>query len=228
MEQRDNATDIRLGERVIKARFAVTDASDVAGGPVELAFSAELVEGAACQLIAAGDRMTNRPAGFSFAATFAGHVLSDPYADLPDMGGPEGILELQTDRPVHQRLVLNEFVRLEDVRALLAPGATGLLAIECARHLSLVAAGEDAPFDSAAVTVPLALQLRRDDNALDALVRRLLAQVLDGPRDQRERPLSLLLSLRADMAVDRWRTLVSHPDPLVAQRARQSLGASGP
>jgi hypothetical protein len=69
--------------------------------------------------------------------------------------------------------------------------------------------------------------LRRDDAELVALVEELLAAVQDGPRAQRERPLARLLSLRTPIAVTRWRTLRDHPDPLVAERVRQTLSTSG-
>jgi hypothetical protein len=76
------------------------------------------------------------------------------------------------------------------------------------------------------VEVQLAIELRRNDSQLAALVEQLIGEVRDGPPEKRERPLALLLSLRAPIAVDRWRALVTHPDPLVAERAKEALWRS--
>jgi hypothetical protein len=65
--------------------------------------------------------------------------------------------------------------------------------------------------------------LRRDDAKLDVLVEELVDKVFHGPREDRERPLALLLTLRAPPAINRWRALVDHADPVVAERVRQAL-----
>src|SRR5262249_5530931 len=138
--------------------------------------------------------------------------------------------EIAAGRPLRQPLVLNDFVRLEAALDLLEPGASGQLVVDCRRHVPLVAEERAAlaPVpDAPLVDVQLALELRRGDAQLAELVDRLIAQVRHGPREQRERPLRLLLSLRAPLAVDRWRTLVDHPDPLVSERVRESLWRSG-
>jgi hypothetical protein len=77
------------------------------------------------------------------------------------------------------------------------------------------------------VEVKLTLELRRDDAALGILIYQLIAQIRDGAPEQRPKRLDLLLALRAPAAVNRWRALVNHPDPAVAQRVRQSLSKHG-
>ena len=144
------------------------------------------------------------------------------------MGGPAGVIEIAAGRPWRQPLLLNQFVRLEAVVELLKPGASGPLLIACKRPLPL-AASEQAALaqsrDAPLVEARLSLELRRDDAQLAALVDQLIAEVRHRPRDRGERPLELLLTLRASVAVDRWRTLIDHPDPAVAERVRQSLAS---
>ena len=209
-----------LGELQVHAGFHITSASEFAGGPIELEFFVEVAGPGSGYFLISSD------ADFSFAATFAGVPLADPFANAPDMGGPASVIEIATGRPWHQPLVLNQFVRLEDTINLLKPSASGQLVVDCRRSL-LLAADEQAALareDAAPlVQVQLAIELRRDDAQFVALVDRLIAEVRDGPPEQRERPLGFLLSLRAPAAIDKWRTLVNHPDPLVAERVRQSL-----
>lgn len=221
--------DLVFGDAQVRAGFRIASASLFAGGPIEIEFFAEIIGGGPRYLQIAADRMRLRPAGFSFAATFAGLPLADPVANLPYMGGPAGVVEIAADHPWRQLIVLNEFVRLETALDLLEPGASGQLVVDCARALPLAADKQMAlksASDAPVVEVRLAFDLRRDDARLAALVEQLIAEVLHGPVEQRERPLQLLLALRAPAAIDQWRSLVDHDDPLVAERARQSLGNS--
>jgi hypothetical protein len=226
----ENAIDLAFGEAQVRAGFHIAEASEFAGGPIELEFFAETVGAGSCFLLVTGDRMRRRPGNFFFDAVFAGASLTDPFASVPDMGGPAGVVEIAAGCPWRQRLILNEFVRLEDTLGLLEPGASGQLVITCRRTLPL-AADEQAALtpasDAPLVEVQLALDLRRDDTQLAALAKQLIAEVRDGPREKRERQLALLLSLRARIAVDRWRTLVNHPDPLVVERVKEALWSSG-
>jgi hypothetical protein len=224
------AVNLVFGEIRVLAGFTIANASEYAGGPIELEFFAEITGHSSRYFLILGDRMRQRPADFSFAATFAGVPLADPSVDLPDFGGPGGVIEIAAGRPLRQPLVLNEFVRLETALDLLKPGGSGQLVVACRRLLPL-AADEQAAFalvsDAPLVEVQLALDLRRDDAQLAALVDRLIAEVRHGPQEQRERPLSLLVAMRNPAAVVRWRTLVNHPDPLVFERVRDSLQRSG-
>jgi hypothetical protein len=219
----------------IDSGFRVAYSSGLAGGPVELEFSVEITGPGTWYLLISADRMRHRPHGFTFTATFATAAfedvpLTDPMASLPNFGGPAGVVAITAGQPWRQLLLLNNFVRLEMTLDLLAPGAEGQLIVHCQRALPL-ARSEDAALmvtDAApTVTTQLSLTLRRDDAELVALVEELLAAVQDGPAAQRERPLARLLSLRTPLAVTRWRTLRDHPDPLVAERVRQTLSTSG-
>lgn len=223
-EQREGTVDLAADEIRVRAGFRVVTGELLAGGPVELEFVVESLGMRPLRLAVSGDRMRQRPGQFSFAATFEGSPLEDPMAIVPYMGGPEGVVQVSTDSPWHQPLVLNEFIRLEHTLERLAQGATGRLDLVCQRPLALVATNAAALSNGAVpvVTISLAFNLRRDDAALVALAARLFDEVMQGPLALRERPLALLLSMRS-AAHAQNDGLTRHPDPSVASRAEQTL-----
>ncbi|MEA2943322.1 MAG: hypothetical protein QOD09_3851 [Bradyrhizobium sp.] len=226
----ENAVELEFGDARVRSGFRFTEASELAGGPVELEFFVELIGSGSRYLLVAADRMRRRPSDVSFAATFAGVPLADPGKNVPDMGGPAGVVEIAAGRPWRQPLILNQFIGLEAVLDMLEPGGSGPLTAACRRPLPLAIdeAGALAPAPGAPIVeVQLTLKLRRDDAALGILIDQLVAQIRDGAPEQRPKRLDLLLALRAPAAVNRWRALVNHPDPAVAQRVRQSLSKHG-
>ncbi len=226
-ELHEGAVDLAADDLRVSAGFRVVTGELLAGGPVELEFFVKSLGLRPLQLAVSGDRMRQRPGQFSFAAMFEGSSLADPMAASPYMGGPLGVVQVSTDRPWHQPLVLNQFIRLEDTPGRLVQGAAGRLDLACRRPLSLAATDAAALAQDGAqvVAVDLALDLRRDDTALAALVARLFDEVMHGPLALRERPLALLLSMRtaAHAQID---ALTRHPDPSVANRARQVFAIS--
>jgi hypothetical protein len=224
MDQRNGAVESSLGEVPVRAGFHIENAGSLAGGPIEIEFRVELLGPGSCYLLVPADRMRQRPDRFSFSATFEGVPLDDPCARFPYMGGPAGVIEISAQQPWRQPLILNQFVRLEKTIDLLEPGGSGRLDVVCRRPLPL-APGKEAALvagDGYSVEVPLSLGLHRDDEQLTALVRDLISQVRYGPREKREGPLSLLLTLRAPLAVDLWRSLLNHSDPVVVERVRRA------
>jgi hypothetical protein len=225
-EQRGGAVDLAADEIRVRAGFRVVTGELLAGGPIELEFFVESLGSRTLQLAVAGDRMRQRPGQFSFAATFEGSPLEDPIAAVPYMGGPEGVVQVTTDSPWYQPVVLNQFIRLEDTPRLVS-GAIGRLGLACCRPLALTATAAAALSHEGApvLAVDLALDLRRDDEALAVLVARLVDEIMRGPLAARERPLALLLSMRsaAHAEID---ALTRHSDPSVANRARQALAMS--
>ena len=206
-------------------RFVGTDPG-LAGGPVELEFFVDNVGARALHVLVAGDRARLRPGSLTVSASLEGVALPDPFADIPCAGGPATVVAVEPSKTYRQTFLINQFVRLEDSVDRLEPGEAGQLVLSCRRPLPLAADRESALVRSGAppvVEVQLALELRRDDAQLAALVDQLVDDVRHGPRDQRERPLTLLLALRAPLAVSRWRALLDHADPVVVARVRQAL-----
>jgi hypothetical protein len=222
-EQHEGAVDLAADELRVRAGFRVIPGELLAGGPVELEFFAESSGLRPLQLAVSGDRTRQRPGQFSFTATFEGSPLDDPMAMTSYMGGPLTVVQVSSDSPWHQPLVLNQFIRLEDTPQRLVQGATGRIDLACRRPLALAATDAAALLQDQApvVAIDLAFDLRRDDAALAALVARLFDEVMQGSLALRERPLALLLSMRmaAHAQID---ALTRHPDPSVAGRARQT------
>jgi hypothetical protein len=217
-----------LGDGALQVRtgFRIVDAGALAGGPIEIAFFVEKDRLPELHMMVAGDRARQRPGGFSFIATFSGAPLLDPMKGVPDLGGPATVIAVGPGHAWHQRLLLNEFVRLEDASARLAPGATGRMDVVCSRTLSLATDSTAALLarDGPRVEVSLSLLLHRDDEALSALATHLAQQVREAPPPERERALVRLLALRsaAHLQID---SLVDHPDPSVTARIRAALAA---
>jgi hypothetical protein len=128
----------------LRAGFRVMPGALLAGGPVELEFFVDTLGALPLYLAVGGDRARQRPGQFSFDARFDGHELSDPMAALADAGGPIGVIEVSCTSPWRQRLMLNQFVGLEDTLQRLQPGAAGRLDLSCRRHMVLGATDEAA------------------------------------------------------------------------------------
>ncbi len=226
-EKCEGAVEISAQKMHARVGFRLVTREPLAGGPVELEFLVESLGPLPLRIAVSGDRAHQRPGQFSFAATFNGLPLEDPVANMPYLGGPAGVIEVSTSSPWHQSLILNQFIRLEHTLKKLANSAVGRLNVTCRRSLALgvtesaALSGEGAQI----LEVGLAFDLRRDDAALAALVARLFDEITLGPQSLRERGLGLLLSLRS-VAYAQIEALTRHPDPSLAERARQALGIS--
>jgi hypothetical protein len=227
-EIREGAVNLAAEDLRVRAGFRIVDGELLAGGPVELEFFVESVGERPLQLAVSGDRMRQRPGQFDFVAIFEGSPLEDPMAAMAYMGGPVGVVQVSAGNPWHQPLVLNQFVCLDETPGRLAPGARGRLDLSCRRPLALAATESAAlsPHEAPDAAIDLAFYLRRDDEALIALAERLVQEVMQGPLASRERPLALLLSMRA-AAHAQIEALTRHHDPSVANRARQVLATPG-
>ncbi|HEY0394767.1 MAG TPA: hypothetical protein VGD01_09765 [Candidatus Elarobacter sp.] len=226
-ERREATADLSGNGLHVRAGFRLTSAGPLARGPVEIAFFVENLSEDPLFVALAGDRMSGRPAGVAFSARCDGTPLRDPAAAVPDFGGPVGTVVVAARSSLEQELVLNEFVRLEDVPAAQPGGGTARLEVACRRPFPLATTERAALISSAAplIAVDLAFDLRDDPPALAALLTELLDRVLHGPAAERERPLRLLLSLRS-AARAQLESLARQPDPVVAGRARHALAAS--
>lgn len=222
-EQREGFIDLKAHGMPVRAGVRLMPGELLAGAPLELEFFVDNFGASPLRLAVSGDRARHRPGQFSFVATFDGQPLADPMAALPDAGGPMGIVEISGANPWRQRLVLNQFVSLEDTPRRLQPDATGRLDLWCRRPLVLATTEATAvPSDaSPALLAHLALDLRRDDEALAALAAKLGDAITRGALVARESSLERLLAMRsaARAQID---ALTRHPDPSVATRALQA------
>ena len=225
-EHREGFTDLVAHGMPVRAGFRLIPGEWLAGGPVELEFVLDNLGALPLYLAVGGDRMRQRPGQFSFAARFDGHGLPDPMAALPDAGGPIGIVEISSASPWRQRLVLNQFVSLEDTPQRLQPGAAGRLDLSCRRPIVLAVTQAAALTGDAspALVIALAIDLRRDDKALAALAADLSDAITRGAPAERAPALERLLAMRS-AARAQLDGLTRDPDPSVAARALQTVQA---
>jgi hypothetical protein len=213
----------------VRAGFRRPDTEVVAGGPLELQF---VVEASQPMVVAvAGDRVRVRPDFFRFSATLDSVEIGDPFPPSTAwLGGPGGVVPVRPGAPWTQWLIVNQYLRLERAVEVLAPGSIGRLQLRAGRPIPLTTKDAEAyrregvPQVEVSGTIPV----KRDDARLAAIVKELVDNIRHGPREQRERPLSLVLTLRAPASVEVWKSLVDHPDPTVGERVRQALVLATP
>ncbi len=194
----------------------------LAGGPVWLAAELRLIEGEPIGLVAGSSRASGRSTEYRCEAD----GLRDPFADAVEIGGVETTRRLSSAEPVREELLLNQFLTLEDLLTRVPEGATARVDVRCRRRLLVdppESSGEP-PGEPAEAVDEIAVTLRRDDARVRedylATARTILAGVVDTVRN---RLLIELTCARSPLAGDAWQLLTSHPDPVVAGRARQML-----
>ncbi len=216
----------------VRAGFRAHDPEVLAGGPLEVEFFVENTGATPFYLAVGTDRTRLRPAFFSFTARLDGAdvKMDDPASGIMERGGPAGVARIETGASYSQALLVNEFVRLEKVSAVMQPGEVGTLHIHCRRPLPL-ANSEQQAFQLGnnvpGVDVTLAVRVRRDDAALDALIARLAEAVRADwsatPEPRRIQGISQLAALRTPVALPYLQALVNHPDPEVRLRVQRAL-----
>lgn len=217
------------GSLRVRAGFRRPATEVIAGGPLELQF---VVEASQPMVVAvAGDRVRVRPDFFHFAASLDRVEIEDPFSPSTAwLGGPGGVVPVRPGAPWTQWLIVNQYLRLERTVEVLAPGSVGRLQLRAGRPIPLTTKDAEAyrregvPQIDVRGTIPV----KRDDARLAAIVKEFVNDIRHGPREQRERPLSLVLTLRAPVAVEIWKSLVDHPDPTVGERVRQALVLATP
>jgi hypothetical protein len=209
----------------LRASLHAVEPSPLAGGPIELELTVEAPAEGAIYVMFSGDRMRMRSGDLAFAASCGGAVLADPKGDLPNLGGPSTLVAVRPGTPHRRTLLLNDFVRLEDALDVVPPDTSAELFVTCVWSPRL-AADERASSglgDPLRVEMSVTLAIRRDDDALVALVDRLVDHVFHGEPGVRVRSLELVSSLRAPIAVARWRALAAHPDASVGASVAPAL-----
>lgn len=208
----------------VTAGFRTREVEVLAGGPLKVEFFVENDNAKPLYLPVRGDRARLRQANFSFTATIAGREvnLEDPAAEIMDLGGLGSVAKIETGAPFHQTLLVNEFVRLENLVVVLSPGEVVMLHLQCQRPLPVALSMEQGPRGHAkppVVNVMLAMRVKHDAAALEALIARLAVEIdanRTGPVSaKRELAIAELVALRSPMAAPYLRSLSDHPDPVV-------------
>lgn len=214
--------------RSVEVTWAVAGGRLLAGGPLFLEVTIALRDGAPGRLIASSARSTGRSREYSFSGTALDGrtTLRDPYADALEFGGVQTAQDLRADTQVVQRVLVNQFLTLEDARTAVADGDAVDLLLRAHREVRF----EDGPADHGPgrdATADLRLTLHRDDAALAAFYRRAAEAVLGAAQADpaREQRVLELCTARNQVAAPALTALARHPDPTVADRARRALAA---
>jgi len=202
----------------------------LAGGPVELAVTIELLEGGPAGLVVSGDRARGRSEDFAFTGALGEPPLrlDAPLAGVPSVGGVMTSLAIAPSEPVELWAVVNQYLSLERARGVLGEGQRAELTLECRRRVVL-SPGNPAPprLDGAVwASVTLGLTVERHDAVLASLLRRIAEDLLGASPPtpvERERALTALTAIRDPIAGEALRSLAEHPDPAVAARAGHAL-----
>jgi len=216
---------VAISDRDLEVAFEPEEEPGLAGGPVYVEVTISLVDGEPVTVLSGASRSTSRNDDYTFTAAAPGDVtLRDPFADAVELGGVEFPRELTAGTPLTERVLLNQFLTLEDLVGAQPDGRTTPLTVRAVRRIRQPASGEptDAP-------VELQIPLRHDDDALARWYRD-VADTVRAARDGdavREQRLTELLTARNHLATDALETLTGHPDPGVAQRVALALSALG-
>ncbi len=216
----------------VTAGFRTREVEVLAGGPLKVEFFVENDNAKPLYLPVRGDRARLRQADFSFTATIEGREinLEDPAAEIMDLGGLGSVAKIESGAPYHQVLLVNEFVRLENLVVVLSPGEVVMLRLRCQRSLSLAESMEQglrSRAEGGVVNVTLAMRVKRDDASLEALIARLAAEIhanrTGAVSAERELAIAELVALRNPLALPHVRSLSEHPDPVVKMYVERSV-----
>ena len=214
--------------RTVHVDYTVGGGRLLAGGPLALTVTIALRDGEPGRLISSSARSTGRSREYSFHGTLSTPsgetTLRDPYADAIEIGGVQTAQDLRADTPLVQRVLVNQFLTLEDVLAAVADGDSVELALRAQREVRFEGgSADDQPHAGAAAA--LRITLHRDDAALAAFYRRCADHVLEAAQADpvREQWVVELCTSRNQWAVPALTELARHPDRSVADRARQAL-----
>jgi hypothetical protein len=221
-------TDIVHATLHLQAGFRFAHSTVLAGAPLALEFFVRNLGAGTVHVAVGGDRARGRPDFFSFSANLRGWQLADPASGAAYLGGPVSLVSVAPCDTYRQTILLNEFLRIEDVIARLPPGGHDELMLTCERLLPC-GASEAAAFDLAAapkVKAEIACTLRRDDSALLQTLDELATTILAGAIERREPALAELFASRAP-AREQLLRIAAHPDRNLAERARRVLATLG-
>src|SRR4051794_12284197 len=179
----DQDLDVEGGP--VRGGVAVAGEPVLAGGPLDVVWEGRLLGARPLVVALGGERVTGRLAGFAFTATLDGAdvTFDDPAADAVDLGGPLGVQPVTADGPRIEVLV-NQFLTLERTVAALPDGGEAELELTC-RWEARLAPDPPAAVAAAPRTVERTCRVavRRDDEALRALVRRQIDAVMGAERE---------------------------------------------
>ena len=132
---------ITIEEQGLRVRvgFQIKDPTILAGGIVELDFIIENQGNSTVYFLGGGSSSKKRPAYFSFDGNLrkGENRLKDPMQNVVEIGGPVGATKILSGGSIKQKLILNQFLTLEDLFNGLGIEEQDTLQINCYHRLSI-------------------------------------------------------------------------------------------
>lgn len=209
----------------VQASVRVEPAPVLAGGPCWLAFRVSVDDTTGPLYLAAGIApQPGRSGDASISASLDG-PLDDVATDTPALVGPSGAVPVEPGQPYQQRLLVNQYVRLEECLERLEPGGHGILSLTFRRPFPLATDFPTALTNPHGETIDLRVdvEIHRDDDALatviDELAETLRRNWRDATSNEVEDAVRALVALRLPQSRDAIAAFSDHPLALVREAA---------
>jgi hypothetical protein len=221
------STTVHLGPVPVEVVVRVVDDVVLAGGPLEVEVALSNAGDRPVDIPVGADRSRGRPGHLSFSVEADGATFADPRAGLPYRGGVSGQVSLPPDELVVQRVLVNDFLGLDVLLAIVAPGARLPLALRCWRNLATGPQPDSMTLADApdVAVVELDVPVLRDDEGLAALAAALrdeLRSAAPASVEDRERQVGRLASISLPDAAAALDALAAGPDRHLAGLAAQA------
>ena len=173
-----------------------------------------------------------RVAYMEFSATLLpiGQKLRDPFPGTPlEPGGMTSSIQVAPGQSHVRSVLLNQYVALEDVRTMIAPGRSARLSVAWRCYMVVTRSFPEPLPDAVPLSGSFHTGLTRDDAALRQIVESLAGRLTNDwnlsssdPVGRRQ-SLAALTSLRIPETIPYLKALLEHPDAEVRYGAEQAL-----
>ena len=215
------------GTGSVRANLEVATDRLVAAGACWVVLTVEADDGPV-YLAVGSDRIRRRPAFTTLRGTIGGVDLVDP-AGAAGGDGPSGPIPVEPGIPYQARLLVNQFLALEQIPGILQPGEQQQLELTLQRPLPLarMPAQALALHDAPELTLRVAVPVRRDDDALSSEIAEVADEIrrhsTQATSNALENALATLVAYRLPQSQAALAGLVDHPNPLVRAEAAAAL-----
>ena len=164
-------------------------------------------------LAVGSDRIRRRPAHITMQASIGGVDLVDPAGGAGGVGGgdgPSGPVPVEPGTPYRIRLLVNQFLALEQILDILQPGEEQPFRLALQRPLRLARTPVEALSlsDAPVLTLRRTVPIRRDDDALESEIAEVVAEIrrhsTESTSNALENALATLVAYRLPSHGLRW------------------------
>jgi len=206
----------------VRVGFQINDIIILAGGIVELDFIIENQGDTPIYFLGGGSSSKKRPDYLLFDGFLQKRYcqLKDPMQNVAEIGGPVGAIKILSGDSLKQKLILNQFLTLEDLYNILGNGEKDTLKIKCHHHLVIgktennVLTNEDIVVRN--VKLGLNVQVLQDMEKLTQYIRNLTAVLKEhweiNSTIEEERSIQRLTAIRIPIVIEYLEQLLGHPN----------------